>query len=101
MGDGAAPLNDGSGLDIFNKSADDTDKIDSLVFVKAGIFSGDEGLLELDGYRCQRNDDASLLIKLGNFAVIVRIDSGDDGRMVIGKRCDLRKVIAQIKVNSH
>ena len=96
LGNGAAALNDGSGLEIFKERSYNTEKIDAAMFVKTRILSCDEGLLQLFGNALKGYDDASLFIELGDFLIVVRKDGRDDRRMVIFERSDFRQIPAQV-----
>ena len=97
LGDGAAALDDGAGLQVFEEGAHDAEDVDALVFVEAGILCADEGLAQLQRYLLQRDDDAPFAVELGDFAVVVRIDRGDDRGVIVLEGADFGQIPAQIE----
>ena len=52
------------------------------MFVKPRVLSSDKGIDQFLRNFIERFDNPPLIKKLGNFAVIIGIDSGDDGRVI-------------------
>ena len=79
LGDGAAALNDRSGLQVFKKCPDNTLKIDPPVCKKSCIFSCDKGIEKLLGHFEATGLGKSLVIAAyGDIrdTVTVSVDSG-------------------------
>ena len=54
------------------------------MFVKARIFRSNKGINQRRGHFIQRFDNPPFFKELGNLAAVIRVDVGDDGRMIFG-----------------
>ena len=69
------------------------------MFVEPGVLGGNKSIDQVRGHFLKEFDDTALFKEFGDFAAVIRINRGYDGRMVLRQIRNLRQVLAQVKVD--
>ena len=76
-GDRAGPLGDAAVVEVFDDSAEDSDKVDSPMGVEAGVLHGDEGLLDDLGHLLRGENDPFLQVILPDDPTLIVVNIGN------------------------
>ena len=79
-------------LEVLNECPDNTRDIDTLVFIKTGIFCGDKSLNKVVGDLVQGNNDPFLFPEPPDALAFLAVYFRDDRWVIFLKGTDIRKV---------